>query len=411
MTLQTLSFFGLSKSLLESYQEKLRLLADYLPPCNQRLQSFIADYFSDLDLSEMTHLPNNTLILDRHGVACTLSLPAKRKYLRIGYTDHGPWRTFGLRKDFIPATKISLEDDITASVVASSSAIKSLPPEWTAPSSKFVHNCEYGFFRRPDDAIIHRYDKQAEADLSSDGNFLNNYEPLDAEHGKNKIDNTIRFSQYTQPVQNMVIHFVERLHSDYYSTPAYPRIVDGKPTKNPRYLQVHPNIKYRRSLYLADLSSRLYRRQDSQSPLLRPITSVLPGRRNNPAEPDAGVSPMCMSSPIDHMKLPELFIEYIALITGKSPSTTEGALTKGPFNTLLPIYDMNNALVSHLATEQPTFITAVPTLVQTIVSITTSAYSYQRSGALCAQRRPTHNGCLSTITQRKSKTLNTTVKQ
>ncbi|MGK0309996.1 MAG: hypothetical protein ACJAYS_000827, partial [Lentimonas sp.] len=40
-------FFGLSKSLLESYQEKSRLLANYLPPCDQRIQSFLADYFSD----------------------------------------------------------------------------------------------------------------------------------------------------------------------------------------------------------------------------------------------------------------------------------------------------------------------------------------------------------------------------
>ena len=30
------AFFGLSKSLLESYQEKSRLLADYLQPCDQR---------------------------------------------------------------------------------------------------------------------------------------------------------------------------------------------------------------------------------------------------------------------------------------------------------------------------------------------------------------------------------------
>jgi hypothetical protein len=62
------------------------------------------------------------------------------------------------------------------------------------------------------------------------------------------------------------------------------------------------------------------------------------------------------------MELPELFMEFIASITGKSPSTTgagsEGALTKGPFNALLPIYDLNNALVSYLATEQPAFITA-----------------------------------------------------
>ena len=69
-------FTSLSKTLLASYQEKSRLLADYLPPCDQRVQSFLADYFGDLDSSEMPYLPNNTLILDRHGVARTLSLPA-----------------------------------------------------------------------------------------------------------------------------------------------------------------------------------------------------------------------------------------------------------------------------------------------------------------------------------------------
>ena len=288
--------------------------------------------------------------------------PMLTQYLRVGYTDDGSWRTFGLRKDFMPATKISLEDDITASVVAPSEQIKSLPPEWSAPSSKFVHNCEYRFFQRPDDAIIRGYDKQAEADLSSDGSFLSNYEPLDAEHGKNEVEDTIRFGQYTQPMKDMVNKFVDEENVDYYSTPAYPRMVDGKPTKNPRYLQVRPDIKDQRGLYLADVSSRLFRRQDSQSPLLRPVTSVLPGRRNNPAEPEAGVSALCMFSPIHHMELPELFMEYIASITGKSPSTTgagsEGALTKGPFNALLPIYDMNSALVSYLATEQPAFITA-----------------------------------------------------
>lgn len=288
--------------------------------------------------------------------------PMLTQYLRVGYTDDGSWRTFGLRKDFMPATKISLEDDITASVVVPSSVIKSLPPEWSAPSSKFVYNCEYRFFQRPDDAIIRGYDKQAEADLSSDGSFLSNYEPLDAEHGKNEVEDAIRFGQYTQPLQDMITKFVENSETDYYSTPAYPRMVDGAPTKNPRYLQVRPDIRDQRGLYLADVSSRLFRQQDSQSPLLRPVTSILPGRRNNPAEPEAGVSPLCMFSPIHHMELPELFMEYIASITGKSPSTTgagsEGALTKGPFNALLPIYDMNNALVSYLATEQPAFITA-----------------------------------------------------
>ena len=69
--------FGLGKSLLASYQEKSRLLADYLPPCDQRIQSFLMEYFSDLEVEEIPHLPKETLILDRHGIARTLSVPAK----------------------------------------------------------------------------------------------------------------------------------------------------------------------------------------------------------------------------------------------------------------------------------------------------------------------------------------------
>jgi hypothetical protein len=49
-------------------------------------------------------------------------------------------------------------------------------------------------------------------------------------------------------------------------------------------------------------------------------------------------------------------------MTGKSPSTTgagsEGALTKGPFNALPPIMDLNSALVSWLLTGHSGFVTA-----------------------------------------------------
>jgi hypothetical protein len=49
-------------------------------------------------------------------------------------------------------------------------------------------------------------------------------------------------------------------------------------------------------------------------------------------------------------------------VTGKSPSTTgfgsEGALTKGPFNALWPVVDLNNALVSALVTGYGGFTTA-----------------------------------------------------
>jgi hypothetical protein len=55
-------------------------------------------------------------------------------------------------------------------------------------------------------------------------------------------------------------------------------------------------------------------------------------------------------------------MEFICSMTGKSPSTTgagsEGALTKGPFNALPPIIDLNNSLVSWILTGHHGFVTA-----------------------------------------------------
>lgn len=50
------------------------------------------------------------------------------------------------------------------------------------------------------------------------------------------------------------------------------------------------------------------------------------------------------------MELPELFMEFISSMTGKSPSTTgagsEGALTKAPFNAMPAVYDLNASFLS-----------------------------------------------------------------
>ena len=49
----------------------------------------------------------------------------------------------------------------------------------TRPRSyKLVENCENLLFQRPDDAIHRGYDKQAERDIATPGNFLSNFEPL-----------------------------------------------------------------------------------------------------------------------------------------------------------------------------------------------------------------------------------------
>ncbi len=288
------------------------------------------------------------------------NLKLMTRYLRIGFAPDGAWRVFSLRRDFMPAVKIQTEDDISATAVAPAAAVAGLNPHQQRFAWKYVINCEARLFQRPDDAIHRGYDKHTEGDFVQPGNFFSNYEPLDADAVRSVIDESIRFDQFTEPMQQMLRAFLACGRPDYVVSSAHPRIVDGKPTKNPRYLQVRPDLVNPRARYLAELGTRLYRRIAEDRPVPMPVNAVLPGRRNNP--PEKGIRPLCVFSPVHYQELPEFFMDAIASLTGKSPSTTgagsEGALTKGPFNALPAIVDLNNALVSFLLTGYGAFSTA-----------------------------------------------------
>jgi hypothetical protein len=281
-------------------------------------------------------------------------------YLRVGYTREGGWRTFTLRSDFFPAEKIQVEDDITASTVAPRDQVPGLPAWVTQPSLKFVHNCELRLFQRPDDAVVRGYDKRTERDFARPGHFFSNYEPLTREVARSVVEDALGFELFTEPMQAAFRTFVTADRPAYLTSPSHPRLVDGKPSKNPRYLQNRPDLEDPRATYLAQTGARLYRRLGAGSPAPFPVGSVLMGRRLNPPEP--GIRPLCVFGPIHYQELPEAFMDLIASLTGKSPSTTgagsEGALTKGPFNALPPIYDLNAALVSFVLTGLPVFSTA-----------------------------------------------------
>ena len=107
---------------------------------------------------------------------------------------------------------------------------------------------------------------------------------------------------------------------------------------------------------------RLVRQMKLNEPLNNVVNAVLPGRRNNPVDKAAGIRPLAVYNPIHYQETPELFMDFICSLTGKSPSTTgagsEGALTKAPFNMLTPTTDLNNALLSHILTESNGFSTA-----------------------------------------------------
>ncbi len=284
------------------------------------------------------------------------------QYLRVGFHTDGSWRTFRLRKDFYPAFKIQMEDDISASVVVPARLIRGLRPDLDRDAWKFVANCEFRLFQRPDEAVNRGYDQQTEKDFSIHGNFFSNYQPLDRREAIDLVEDAIRFDQFTEPMQRVITDFSKADHPDYIASTAHPRIVDGKPSQNPRYLQTRPDLLDPRGTYLSSVGMRLYRRLTPEDAIATPVNAVLPGRRNNPPDRKAGIKALAVYNPIHYQELPELFMDFIASLTGKSPSTTgagsEGALTKGPFNALPAIIDLNNALVSYLVTGYEGFTTA-----------------------------------------------------
>ncbi|MDO5629738.1 MAG: hypothetical protein Q4G43_15590 [Mobilicoccus sp.] len=276
--------------------------------------------------------------------------------LRVGFDTDGSWRLFGLRPDFSPAAKVQTEDDITASIVVPGHAVDGEGEL----SRKVVENCEAYLFQRPDDAIHRGYDGQAEYDIATPGTFLSNFEPLTRADVERLHTDAIGFSRYTAPMRDLLESFLDADDPTYVVSSSEPRIVDGKRTKNPRYLQIRPDIADPIGTAEADLALHLHGDVSVRRPVTHPVDIVAAGRRNNPPEP--GVPPLSSFNPLHYMELPELFMEFISSMTGKSPSTTgagsEGALTKAPFNAMPATLDLNAALLSYILTGYDGWISA-----------------------------------------------------
>ena len=266
---------------------------------------------------------------------------------RVGFQPDGSWRLFTLRHDYAPAVKVQTEDDMTASIVTSPGVVTG--PEGL--SRKVVANCEALLFQRPDDAIYRGYDTQTERDMSGTDLFISNYQPLTREDVRAMRDDVVAFSKFTPPMRTFLSNFADSDPSEqpkFVVSSADPRLIDGVRSRNPRYLQVRPDIAKPRETAIANLASHLYHGLPIDEPLPLPVGVVAAGRRNNP--PEGKIPALCAYNPLHYMELPELFMEFISSMTGKSPSTTgagsEGALTKAPFNALPAVFDLNSSFLS-----------------------------------------------------------------
>ena len=293
--------------------------------------------------------------------------PVVANYLRVGFEADGSWRLFSLRPDFSAAVKVQSEDDITASTVVPGGSVPSSDDTASGLSRKVVANCEQLLFQRPDDAIHRGYDQQTELDMSQPGTFISNFEPLTHDDARAMVEDVQAFSLYTEPMAGLVEYVADMADDEgpaYFVASSDPRLVNGKRSKNPRYLQVRPDLARPAATATADIALHLFQQVPLDEPCPAPVDIVAAGRRNNAAEP--GVPPLCTYNPLHYMELPELFMEFISSMTGKSPSTTgagsEGAMTKGPFNALPAVYDLNAALLSFVLTGYDGWLSSAGTI-------------------------------------------------
>lgn len=274
-------------------------------------------------------------------------------YLRVGTQPDGTWRIFKLRQDYVAAAKLQMEDDISASTVVPRHYVKGLDKEDDDQCSvKLVANCEKYLFQRPDEAVHRGIDKQTESDLASGDNFISNFEPLKTDVAKKMFNDVVNFEHFTKPMQGFIRSVARSDREIYFVSSDAPRLVGGKPTLNMRYLQQRPDEANPIEKYLAITATRLARGLQKNDPVQFPVNAILQGRRNNPQDKARGIRPLAVYNPIHYQALPELFMDLICSLTGKSPSTTgagsEGALTKGPFNALPSTADLNTALVTFI---------------------------------------------------------------
>lgn len=341
---------------------------------------------------------NTRVLRFRYHLNSGHSTPIKERELRVGYGPDGREKKFSLRLDFMPALKLSKEDDITNSAVISSGAIvdglpdnhKDLIETYNGNISfKLADNSEYYLFQRPDGAKHRGEDRKTEHDFGvKSGIFASNFEPITVSDARKILSRAEEFDRYSEPMKRAIREFARsaadnnsymvvsdqaRIERDSQGNPLYTEKGGERiplRSDNPRYLEATMAIETPELYELGDIASHLARQVAIGGAIYEPVDAVISGQRFSPSEKKlhaaAGVTysrPLLTNNPLHYMPLPEYLMSIIPSLTPKSVSTTGGAGTEGvntkeAFNALPGIYDIEASLVSMILTRSDAFVSA-----------------------------------------------------
>ena len=163
-----------------------------------------------------------------------------------------------------------MEDDITASVVVP--AQRGLAPRFRRPrpiATNSSQNCEPASSSGPTTRSTAGYDQQTEADIARPAISSRTTSRSPATTPARWWRTPSVYTAYTEPMRQLIQDVAaERPRRVISFRPRYPRIVDGKPSKNPRYLQMRPDLANPRGSLLAEMGTACERRIAADEPRL-----------------------------------------------------------------------------------------------------------------------------------------------
>src|ERR1017187_5230327 len=222
--------------LLRNYYQKDRQLGNWLCASDSRIQNFLDAYLSDVCPQGAARLPGNTFVLDREGMARVLSLPVTSDSFSSPYVD-----------------SYRLPQGVLHNPRSDKRTMQGL-----------FHIAEGGLPIPADKAAV---PKQAFAALWR--------------------------AALTPPDDLLTLPFTADQEDParcFVSLLLRPAGLSGR--------QRRPDLANPRELHLAQIAARLARGIPAARPVYLPVNAVLAGRRNNPADPKAGLPPLAAHSPI-----------------------------------------------------------------------------------------------------------------
>ena len=159
-------------------------------------------------------------------------------------------------------------------------------------------------------------------------NFLSNFEPLTADAARAVVGQVTEFDKFTAPMQQLPavgggeggrVRRLRRRTRGWWT---------ASRARTPATCRSAPTCSTPLPKYVAEMRHAARARRPGRQAAARRSTRCWSAAGTTPPTPRRASAGLAVYNPIHYQELPELFMDFVCSLTGKSPSTT-GAGSEG----------------------------------------------------------------------------------